>query len=106
MTEAPERYVGGGVPRKEDPALVTGRANWTDNIRLPGMLHFALLRSPFAHAKIAHLDVSGALEQPGVVAAYTGEDLAEEWPGGVPCGATVTEDQNTPFYPPIVRDEV
>ncbi len=106
MTEAPERYVGGGVPRKEDPALVTGRANWTDNIRLPGMLHFALLRSPFAHAKITHLDVSGALEQPGVVAAYTGEDLAEEWPGGVPCGATVTEDQNTPFYPPIVRDEV
>ena len=106
MSEAPERYVGGGVPRKEDPALVTGRANWTDNIKLPGMLHFALLRSPFAHAKIAHLDVSGALEQPGVVAAYTGEDLAEEWPGGVPCGAAVTEDQNTPFYPPIVRDEV
>ena len=106
MTEAPERYVGGGVPRKEDPALVTGRAHWTDNINLPGMLHFALLRSPFAHAKITHLDVSSALEQPGVVAAYTGEDLAEEWPGGVPCGATVTEDQNTPFYPPIVRDEV
>src|ERR671917_474607 len=70
------------------------------------MLHFALLRSPFAHAKITHLDVSSALEQPGVVAAYTGEDLAEEWPGGVPCGATVTDDQNTPFYPPIVRDEV
>src|SRR5918998_6732747 len=69
------------------------------------MLHFALLRSPFAHAKITHLDVSSALEQPGVVAAYTGEDLAEEWPGGVPCGATVTDDQNTPFYPPIVRDE-
>ena len=67
MTEAPEKYVGGGIPRKEDPALVTGQANWTDNIKLPGMLHFALLRSPFAHAKITNIDVSGALEQPGVV---------------------------------------
>jgi carbon-monoxide dehydrogenase large subunit len=106
MTEAPERYMGGGVPRKEDPNLVTGRANWTDNIKMPGTLHMALLRSPFAHAKVTNLDVSDALEQPGVVAAFTGEDLAEEWPGGVPCAATVTEDQNTPFQPPIVTDEV
>jgi aerobic carbon-monoxide dehydrogenase large subunit len=106
VTQAPERYVGGGVPRKEDPALVTGRAHWTDNIKLPGMLHIALLRSPFAHAKITHLDVSSALEQPGVVAAFTGEDLAEEWPGGVPCGWTVTDEQKAPFHPPIVQDEV
>ena len=98
--------MGGGLPRKEDPNLVTGRANWTDNIKLPGMLHIALLRSPFAHAKITNLDVSAALDQPGVVAAFTGEDLAEEWPGGVPCAATVTEDQNTPFQGPIVQDEV
>ena len=87
MTEAPERYVGGGVPRKEDPALVTGQAHWTDNIKMPNMLHVAILRSPFAHAKITHIDVSKALEQPGVVAAYTGEDLAAEWgpgPGGEP----------------------
>ena len=83
MSQASERYVGGGVLRKEDPALVTGEANWTDNIKLPGMLHVAMLRSPYAHARIAHLDVSGALEQPGVVAAFTGEDLAGEWgPGG------------------------
>ncbi|MDQ4042908.1 MAG: xanthine dehydrogenase family protein molybdopterin-binding subunit, partial [Actinomycetota bacterium] len=106
MTQAPERYMGGGVPRKEDPNLVTGRANWTDNIKLPGMLHFALLRSPFAHAKVTHLDVSEALEQPGVVAAFTGEDLVDEWPGGVPCAATTTEDQKVPFHPPIVQDEV
>ncbi|MBA3471980.1 MAG: molybdopterin-dependent oxidoreductase [Rubrobacter sp.] len=106
VTQAPERYVGGGVPRKEDPNLVTGRANWTDNIKLAGMLHFALLRSPFAHAKVTHLDVSGALEQPGVVAAFTGEDLAEEWPGGVPCAQTVSDNQRNPDHPPIVRDEV
>jgi len=105
VTQAPERYMGGGVPRKEDPNLVTGRANWTDNIRLPGMLHMAFLRSPFAHAKVTHLDVSGALERPGVVAAFTGEDLADEWPGGVPCAAQVTDEQNTPFQAPIVTDK-
>ena len=106
MTQAPERYMGGGLARKEDPNLVTGKANWTDNIKLPGMLHVALLRSPLAHAKVTNLDVSAALEQPGVVAAYTGADLADEWPGGVPCAATVTEDQKTPFQGPIVQDEV
>jgi carbon-monoxide dehydrogenase large subunit len=98
--------MGGGLPRKEDPNLVLGRANWTDNIKPAGTLHFALLRSPFAHAKITSLDVSGALERPGVVAAFTGEDLADEWPGGVPCAATVTDEQNTPFQAPIVTDEV
>jgi carbon-monoxide dehydrogenase large subunit len=79
VTEAPERYIGGGIPRKEDPALVTGRANWTDNIKLPGMLHISLLRSPYAHAKITNIDVSAAREQPGVVAVFTGDDLAEDW---------------------------
>ncbi len=98
--------MGGGLPRKEDPNLVLGRANWTDNIKPAGTLHFALLRSPFAHAKVTNLDVSGALEQPGVVAAFTGEDLADEWPGGVPCGWQVIEDQKAPFHPPIVQDEV
>src|SRR5215210_5468176 len=98
--------MGGGLLRKEDPNLVTGKANWTDNIKVPGMAHLAVLRSPFAHAKVTHLDVSAALEQPGVVAAFTGEDLKEEWPGGVPCAAVVTEEQHTPFFPPIVTDEV
>jgi aerobic carbon-monoxide dehydrogenase large subunit len=46
VTQAPEKFVGGGVPRKEDPALVTGQATWTDNIKLPGMLHAVLMRSP------------------------------------------------------------
>ncbi|HKH12780.1 MAG TPA: molybdopterin cofactor-binding domain-containing protein [Rubrobacter sp.] len=106
MTQAPERYMGNGLPRKEDPNLVTGKANWTDNIKLPGMVHMSMLRSPFARAKVTKLDVSAALERPGVVAAFTGADLAEEWPGGVPCAAVVSEEQKTPFFPPIVTDEV
>ena len=79
------------------------------------MLYFALLRSPFAHAKITNIDVSGALEQPGVEAAYTGADLADEWPGGVPCawplasapGAwTVTDEMKDPGHAPLAMDEV
>ena len=109
MTEAAERYVGGGVPRKEDPALVTGHANWVDNIKLPGMLHVAILRSPYAHARITRIDTSAAKEQPGVVAVFTGEDLAEEWaPGeGLSFSAwEVTEDQKTPTHWPVARNEV
>ncbi len=98
--------MGNGIPRKEDPALLVGKANWTDNIKLPGMLHMSMLRSPFAHAKVTSLDVSAAKEHPGVLEVFTGEDLASEWPGGVPCAAQVTEGQKTPFHPPIVTDEV
>ena len=98
--------MGNGIPRKEDPALLVGKANWTDNIKLPGMLHMSMLRSPFAHAKVTSLDVSAAKEHPGVLEVFTGEDLASEWPGGVPCAAQVTEEQKTPFHPPIVTDEV
>ncbi len=106
MTEAPEKYVGGGVPRKEDPALVTGNANWTDNIKLQGMLHASILRSPFAHAKITNIDVSAALEQPGVVAAYTGEELADEWAAPMPCAWPVTEDIKMPDHWPLAKDKV
>ncbi|MGB3633543.1 MAG: molybdopterin cofactor-binding domain-containing protein, partial [Rubrobacteraceae bacterium] len=106
MTEAPEKYVGGGVLRKEDPALVTGNANWTDNIKLPGMLHASILRSPFAHAKITNLDVSAALEQPGVVAAYTGKELEDEWMAPMPCAWPVTEDIKMPDHWPLAKDKV
>ncbi|QYJ16330.1 Carbon monoxide dehydrogenase large chain [Rubrobacter xylanophilus DSM 9941] len=106
MTETAQRYVGGGVPRKEDPALVTGRATWTDNIKLPGMLHFALVRSPMAHAKINRIDVSAAREQPGVVAVFTAEDLRDEWAAPIPCGWQVTEDLRVPEHWPLTGDKV
>ncbi|BBL80370.1 carbon-monoxide dehydrogenase large subunit [Rubrobacter xylanophilus] len=106
MTETAQRYVGGGVPRKEDPALVTGRATWTDNIKLPGMLHFALVRSPMAHAKINRIDVSAAREQPGVVAVFTAEDLKDEWAAPIPCGWQVTEDLRVPEHWPLTGDKV
>ena len=67
--------IGDPVRRKEDDHLVTGRTTWTANVRPSGTLHLAFLRSPLAHGRLIHLDVSGALSRPGVVAVLTGEDL-------------------------------
>ena len=106
MTETAQRYMGSSVLRKEDPALLTGHAGFTDDIHLPGMLHFALLRSPHAHAKVLSVDVSAARERPGVVAVFTGEDLAEEWAIGIPTGWPVTEDIKIPDHWPLARGEV
>jgi aerobic carbon-monoxide dehydrogenase large subunit len=92
--------------RKEDAHLVTGRTRWTDNIQLPGMLHAVLVRSPMAHARVTGVDVSAALEQPGVVAAYTGADLVDHWSGGLPCAWPVTEDMRSPVHLPLATDEV
>ncbi|MEJ7841255.1 MAG: xanthine dehydrogenase family protein molybdopterin-binding subunit [Rubrobacter sp.] len=106
MTETARRYMGSSVLRKEDPALLTGHASFTDDIHLPGMLHFALLRSPHAHAKVLSVDASAARERPGVVAVFTGEDLAEEWAIGIPTGWPVTEDIKIPDHWPLARGEV
>ena len=106
MTETAQHYMGSSVLRKEDPALLTGHAGFTDDIHLPGMLHFALLRSPHAHAKVLSVDVSAARERPGVVAVFTGEDLAEEWAIGIPTGWPVTEDIKIPDHWPLARGEV
>jgi len=72
-TSAP-RWVGRRVERKEDAALLTGRTQFIEDVVLPGMLHCAILRSPFPHARIAKLDATDAEAQPGVVAVVTGED--------------------------------
>ena len=59
---------------KEDQRLITGRTRWTDNITLPGMLHLAMVRSPFAHATITSIDTSAAKQATNVVAVLTGAD--------------------------------
>src|SRR3954447_9636925 len=91
--------------RKEDAKLVTGQTQWTDNIQFAGMLHLAILRSPMAHAKVKRVDVSPALKQPGVIAAFSGAASADEG-GSLPCGWRVTEDMKLPAPPPIAVDEV
>ncbi len=69
--------IGRDRRRKEDQRLITGRTKWTDNIVLPGMLHMAMVRSPFAHATITHIDLTEAKAAPNVVAVYSGADLDE-----------------------------
>src|SRR3984885_12672317 len=103
--QVPGAELGKARLRKEDDRLITGQTNWTDNITLPGMLHIAYLRSPFAHARITSVDVSGALSQPGVIAAYSGADFGAEQ-GSLPCAWPVTPDIVIPAPPPMATDEV
>jgi carbon-monoxide dehydrogenase large subunit len=98
--------VGTALPRKEDARLVTGQTTWTDNIQFPGMLYMSVLRSPTAHATITTVDVSAAREQPGVIAAFSGADLADEWAAPLPCAWPVTPDMVHPDHWPMATDEV
>jgi aerobic carbon-monoxide dehydrogenase large subunit len=103
--DPPTAELGKARRRKEDARLITGQTNWTDNITLPGLLHMAFVRSPYAHAKITSVDVSAALAMPGVIAAFTGADLAAEQ-GSLPCAWPVTPDIIIPAHPPLAVDEV
>jgi carbon-monoxide dehydrogenase large subunit len=100
---APE--IGRDRRRKEDQRLITGRTRWTDNITLNGMLHLAMVRSPFAHAKITSIDTSAAAQAPNVVAVLTGADLADSQ--GVIINAwPISPDQVSPTHLPMPADRV
>jgi carbon-monoxide dehydrogenase large subunit len=71
----PPQYVGARVLRTEDPKFLTGRARYTDDVKLPGMCEAAFLRSPYPHARIKSIDTSEAKALEGVLGVYTGEDL-------------------------------
>ena len=78
MSAAPRPpLVGTPVPRKEDPDILRGQARYTFDIDLPDILHVAVYRSPAAHARIRKVDLSRALELPGVVAGLTGEQVRQ-----------------------------
>ena len=76
MAEEKYRYIGSHVARKEDERLLTGHGRYIDDIDIPGALHACFVRSPHAHARIGSIDVQAALEMPGVVAIFTGKDVA------------------------------
>jgi carbon-monoxide dehydrogenase large subunit len=71
-----EKLVGQRLKRREDPRLIQGQARFMDDIKLAGMAHVKLLRSPVAHARIRSVDTSRAASAPGVIAVYTGQDFA------------------------------
>ncbi len=106
-TEAPTTgHVGQVRLRKEDARLVTGRATWTDNITPAGCLYMMVVRSPMAHATVTGVDVSVATDAPGVVAAYTGADLADAWQTSLPSVWQVTPDVKEPPHYPLTQDKV
>jgi carbon-monoxide dehydrogenase large subunit len=97
------REVGNARARKEDQRLITGATRWTDNITLPGMLHLAMVRSPFAHAWIRNVDLTAAKAAPGVVAVLCGSDVDVEQ-GELPCAWPIAEDQKSMAHPSIAVD--
>lgn len=103
--DAPTAEIGRDRRRKEDQRLITGRTRWTDNLNLPGMLHLAMVRSPFAHATITSIDVSAAKALPNVVDVFTGKDFGDEM--GVCINAwPITPDQVAPVHQPMPSDRV
>jgi carbon-monoxide dehydrogenase large subunit len=105
VTEERTSYIGQSVERKEDAKLLTGESRFVDDLTLPGMVWAAVVRSPYAHARITSVDLSKALEADGVVAAFSGVDLAEDWKATLPCVWLVTEDTKQPFHRPLATDK-
>jgi len=91
------KTLGASIKRKEDPRLMTGEAKYLDDVQLPGLLYAAILRSPYAHARIKSINTENAIKYPGVVTVLTGEDF-KELPA-LPCAwqaGGVKNNANTP----------
>ena len=103
------KYIGKSIKRVEDKRFITGKGRYTDDIELPGMTHAYIVRSPYAHAKIESIDASKAIALDGVVAVFTGADLAAAGIAGVPCGWQVDfkngDTMKEPPHPLLVADK-
>jgi len=97
------QWVGQRFKRKEDPRLIQGTSHYTDDLRLPGLLHCAIVRSTFAHAKIESINTDAARVLPGVVAVVTSADFADKGP--VPC-AIQMPDLKVPKHPFLATGRV
>jgi aerobic carbon-monoxide dehydrogenase large subunit len=92
--------IGASVRRKEDARFLNGRGNYTDDINRPNQLHAYVKRSDRPHAKINSIDSSAASKAPGVVAVFTGADMAAENIGGLPCGWQIHNKDGSPMAEP------
>ena len=103
--ETAPKVMGTSVKRKEDASLLRGRGTFVDNLTLPGTVYMAVVRSPYPRARIKSVELDAARATEGVVAAFSGPDLADEWAGGLPCAWPVTEDIKMPPHYPLASDE-
>src|SRR5437763_2579466 len=92
--------IGAPVRRREDYRFLTGQGTYTDDINRPGQLYAYILRSPHASARLSRIDTSGAASAPGVVAVFTGPDMAKDNIGGLPCGWLITSKDGSPMKEP------
>ncbi len=92
--------IGASVRRKEDSRFLNGRGNYTDDINRPGQLHAYVKRSDRPHAKLNGIDILAASKAPGVVAIFTGADMAKEEIGGLPCGWQIHNKDGSPMAEP------
>ncbi|MGH2403019.1 MAG: xanthine dehydrogenase family protein molybdopterin-binding subunit [bacterium] len=100
------KLFGASVKRRDDPQLITGRAMYTDDLRLTGMLYAAFVRSPHAHATIKSVDAGRAKAHPGVVAVFTGRDLADKL-NPIPCAWLIpNSDLKVPARPALAATRV
>ena len=95
-----EHGIGVSVKRKEDRRFLTGNGNYTDDINRPGQTYAYFLRSQVAHAEINGVDTSAAEQADGVLAVFTGADLAADEVGGIPCGWGLTFQNGDPMIEP------
>ena len=101
MTAPLERgRIGDDVLRKEDRKFLLGKGRFVDDMHLPGELHAAFVRSPHGHADITSIDVSKATSLPGVIAVYTGADMAEDRVGPVPFMWVMNDNDGSPMKQP------
>src|SRR5438876_644288 len=98
-----EALVGKRVRRREDPRLITGTALYLDDLKMPGMHHAVIVRSPHAAAKIRGIQVQPALQRTGVAAVFTGADV--QGLGAVPCAASLP-GLRVPFHHLLAQDRV
>ncbi len=101
------KYLGQPIKRREDPRLITGQGTYVDDVRLPGMVYLALLRSPYGHARIRSINVEAAKQAPGVLAVVTNADLEGKL-GPLPtdAGLGVYEDAKNPTRHPLAHGKV
>jgi carbon-monoxide dehydrogenase large subunit len=92
--------MGASVARREDRRFLLGKGRYTDDLQLPQQSHAVFVRSPYAHAAIRSIDAAQALAAPGVLAVLTGDDVAADGLGGIPCGWTITNKDGSKMVAP------
>ncbi|MFT4096253.1 MAG: xanthine dehydrogenase family protein molybdopterin-binding subunit [Rhodoblastus sp.] len=105
-----DQGIGAPVRRKEDFRFITGQGRYVDDINRPGQAHAYFLRSPHAHAKIKSIDLKDASAAPGVVAIFTGDDIAADKVGGLICGWAIFNKDGSPMragpHPALAQGKV